>query len=417
MRRRAGLREVYLEGSPEAIGVQHARFLRDRMFANESDLWSEYERHVPWWLVRMGILDWSRWRYRKIDRTIPAARTRELAAEVAALGSDPFENRMATYQRMVFLHSLYDIALSLEHSPLIGCTSFALAPGSTADRHVLVARAFDFEAGEAFDRDKAVFLVRENGAIPFASVAWPGFVGVVTGMNLEGVVLVVHGARAGEPATDGIPVAFSVREALAHAHDTNEAVSILQAQSVLVSHIVFVADARAHFAVVERAPHTAAFVRETSDSMGVTNHLEGPLANDPKNLRVLATTTTRARRARIDELLAHLAPGTATPASALAMLRDHRCAGNEACPAGDRRAIDAFIATHGIVADATSATLWVSAGPKLSGNFVRLEMRALFAPDYDPTRDPEPETLPEDRAFRERPEGIVRSFVEGKDHP
>jgi hypothetical protein len=387
------------------------------MLANEADLWNEYQRHVPWWFVRMGILDWSRWRYREIDRGIPQARARELAAEVTAFGSDPFEDRMATYQRMVFLHSLYDIALSLEHSPLIGCTSFALAPGATADNHVLVARAFDFEAGEVFDRDKAVFLVREDGAIPFASVAWPGFVGVVTGMNQEGVVMVVHGARAGEPSTEGIPVAFSVREALAHAHDTDEAVRILREQAVLVSHIVFVADARSHFAVVERAPHTAAFVRQTSESMGVTNHFEGPLAQDPKNLRVLATTTTQARRERIDDLLAQVTPVTATPATVLAMLRDHRCAGDEACLPGDRRAIDAFIATHGIVADATSATLWVSAGPKLSGRFVRLDLRALFAPDYDPASDPEPDTMPEDLAAPGHPENVVRSFVEGRDRP
>ena len=32
---------------------------------------------------------------------------------------------MPTYQRMMFLYSLYDISLPLEHSPLIGCTSFA----------------------------------------------------------------------------------------------------------------------------------------------------------------------------------------------------------------------------------------------------------------------------------------------------
>jgi hypothetical protein len=236
-------------------------------------------------------------------------------------------------------------------------------------------------------------------------------------MNIEGVVMVVHGARAGEPSTDGIPVAFSVREALAHAHDANEAVKILQAQAVLVSHIIFVADPGAHFAVIERAPHTTAFVRETSDSIGVTNHLEGPLALDPSNLRVLATTTSRARRARIDDLLAHLSPGTATPASALAMLRDHRCAGDEGCPAGDRRAIDAFIATHGIVADATSATLWVSVGPKLSGKFVRLDLRALFAPGYDPTSDLEPETLPEDLAFPGSQQNFVRSSVEGRERP
>jgi hypothetical protein len=301
---------------------------------------------------------------------------------------------------MLFLYGLYDIALPLEHSPLIGCTSFALDPSSTADGHVLAARAFDFEAGDIFDRDKAVFLVREEGAIPFASVAWPGFVGIVTGMNAEGVVAVVHGGRAHEPSPEGIPVAFSLREVLERAHDTEEAVAILGAQHVMVSHIVFVADANGHFAVVERAPDVPAYVRRTDRTVGVTNHFEGPLAADPKNERVRLTTSTLARRARLDELLADIPPRSATPASVLAVLRDHACAGG-ACPVGDRRTIDALIATHGIVADATARILWVGVGPHLSGAFVGLDLRRLLGPRHDPdavadAAEPEPPTMPED---------------------
>jgi hypothetical protein len=385
-----------LQGSPEAIGAEHARLMRSRMIVNEAELWSEYERYVPWWIARVGIVDWSLLRYRTLDRGIPEARRRELAAEALAFQPDPLSERMATYQRMVFLHSLYDIALPLEHSPLIGCTSFAIAPEATADGHVIVARVFDFEAGEAVDRDKAVFLVREDGAIPFASVAWPGFLGVVTGMNAEGVVIAVHGARARESATAGVPVAFSLREALEHGRSTDEAVQILRSQRVLVSHIVFVADARGDFAVVERAPGVEAYVYRSSASVGVTNHFEGPLAADPKNVQVRASTTSVARRARLDELLEGIDPHSATPQRALTILRDHRCAGDERCDLGDRRAIDALIATHGIVADATDRVLWVGVGPNLSGKFVRLDLRVLLAADHDASSDPEPDALPED---------------------
>jgi isopenicillin-N N-acyltransferase-like protein len=397
-RERAGLREVYLEGSPEAIGAAHGRLLRERMVADERALSGDYQRYVPWWIARVAIEDFSRVRYRHITRGIAEARRRELAAEALAFQPDPFRSHMATYERLVFLHALYDIALPLEHSPLIGCTSFALAADATADGHVLVARAFDFEAGGVFDKDKAVFLVREDGAIPFASVAWPGFVGVVTGMNAEGVVAVVHGARAGEPSAEGVPVAFSLREVLARAHDASEAVDILRGQRVMVSHIVFVADGRGRFAIVERAPAEPASVRETRETTAVTNHFEGALARDPKNLRVRERTTTLARRVRVDDLLSRIPPHSATARTALGILRDHGCAGDRICPLGDRRAIDALIATHGIVADATDRVLWVSAGPRLSGRFVRLDLRELLAADHDPSSDGEPETMPEDPA-------------------
>jgi hypothetical protein len=403
-----GLREVHLEGSAEAIGAGDARLLRDVMISDEAALWAEYERYVPWWIVRTGIDDWSRLRYRHVDRALPEARRRELAAQALAFQPDPFASRLPTYQRMVFLHAVYDIALSLEHSPLIGCTSFALAPEATWNGHVLFARAFDFEAGEMFDHDKVVFLVREDGAIPFASVAWPGFIGVVTGVNAEGVALVVHGGRAGTPSVDGIPVAFSLRDTLERAHDTEEAVSILSSQPVMVSHITFVADAAGRFAAVERAPGATAYVRATERSTAVTNHFEGPLASDPKNLAVRATTSTLARRARVDELLAGVAPRSATPETALAILRDHRCADDAACSPGDRRAIDALIATHGVVADLTDRVLWVSAGPHLTGEFVRLDLRSLLAAGHGSSDDGAVETMPADPALSHGAHGAAR---------
>lgn len=396
---RAGVREVYLEGSPERIGMAHGRLLYDRMLANEKDLWGTFAKFVPVSFARTLLMDVSRVRYRDVDHGFPEARRREVAAEARAFDPDPFAGHLPTYHRMVFLHSLYDISLSFEHSPLIGCSAFGLGPGATADGHTLLGRAFDLEAGDVFDRDKAVFFVRGEGTIPFASVAWPGLVGVLSGMNLEGVTVIVNGARAREPVTDGEPVVFSLREVLERAHDTREAVEILKSQHVMVSHLVLVADARGAFAVVERAPGAEAFVRDSwkdPDRVALTNDFEGPLKDDPRNLAVREHTTTLPRRARLDELLTAVGPREATVPRAVAMLRDHTCAGGASCELGDRRTIDALIATHGIVADTTDRVLWVSVGPHLSGGFVRFDLRAIFAPGHDPSRDPEPATLPAD---------------------
>lgn len=388
-----GVRIVHLRGSAEEIGAQHASLLQDRMVANEGILWGAFTEIVPFSPARALMFDIGRVQYRDVSKNFPDARIRELAAEARAFDPDPYADRVPTFQRLSMLHALYDISLSFEHSPLIGCTSFAL----NGDGHTIFARAFDFEAAEIFDQDKAVFIVHEDGKLPFASVAWPGLVGVFTGMNSEGVALSAHGGRAREPVTSGIPVAFSLREALASAHDADEAVKILSSQSVMVSHIVFVADAKGRSLVVERAPGVPAFVRPAP---GVTNHFEGPLAGDPKNVRVRETTSTLARRARLDELLA--AKPSATVPQAVTMLRDHKCTGAESCLLGDRRAIDAFIATHGVVADLGAKTLWVSEGPQLSGRFVKVDPALLVQrPDGTPVPVPpaELETVPADEVM------------------
>jgi isopenicillin-N N-acyltransferase-like protein len=388
-----GVRIAHLAGTPEEIGAEHTTLLRDRMIANEEIVWSGFTDVVPFAPARALMFDAGRYRYRNVESGFPEARRREVAAEARAFSPDPFATHMGTYPRMVFLHALYDIALSFEHSPLLGCTAFGLGPDATADGHALFARAFDFEAADVFDQDKAVFIVREDGKIPFASVAWPGLVGVVTGMNAEGVAVAVNGGRAREPSTTGMPVAFSLRETLENAHDTNEAVAILSRQTVMVSHIVFVGDAKGHFVVVERAPGTPPFVREGKDParIAVTNHFEGPLANDPRDVRVRETTTTLPRRARADELVAAVAPRAANVERAVGMLRDHGCAGGESCPLGDRRSLDAFIATHGVVFDLTEKAAWVSEGPHLSGQFVKIDLTTIVS-----TRDgvvPPPERL------------------------
>ena len=396
---RAGVREVFVQGDPEHIGAEHARLLRDRMVVNEGEVWKDFARMVPFAPARVLMTDFSKVRYRHVDRGIPEPRRREIAAEARAFAPDPYASHMPTYQRMVFLHALYDIALSFEHSPLLGCSAFGLGPGATRDGHVLLARAFDFEAGEVFDRDKAVFFVKGEGSVPFASVAWPGLIGVMSGMNLEGVALVVHGGRGAEPKTTGEPVVFGLREVLERAHDTTEAIAILKSQDVMVSHIVFVGDARGHFAVVERGPGVATFARENwadPDRVAVTNHFEGPMKDDKKNIAVREGTTTLPRRARLDEMLAALPPRQGSVERAVAMLRDHACAGGVKCELGDRRSIDAIIATHGIVADTTDRVLWVSAGPHLSGKFVRFDLRAIFAKGHDPAADPEPGLIAED---------------------
>jgi isopenicillin-N N-acyltransferase like protein len=408
-----GVRLVYLAGSPEEIGGQHTALLSDRMTVNERVLWDGFAELVPFGPARALMFDISRVRYRDVSSGFPEARRRELAAEARAFVPDPYAAELPTYQRMVMLHALYDIALSFEHSPLLGCTAFGLGPEITQDGHAVFARVFDFEAAEVFDKDKVVFIVHEDGKIPFASVAWPGFVGVVTGMNAEGVAVAVHGGRSHEPSVHGVPVAFSLREVLASARDTREAVRILSEQQVMVSHLVFVGDAAGHFAVVERAPGVTAHVRGTFARPGVasvTNHFEGPLANDPRDSQVRATTTTLARRTRIDELLAAVPAGGGSVGLALGLLRDHGCSG-AACQPGDRRAIDAFIATHGVVADLTARALWVSEGPRLSGRFVKLDPAVLVRrPDGMPPALPDEalETLPEDAALHDG------RYVEGR---
>lgn len=395
-RHRENILEVRLQGGPEALGHQQARLLYPEMVAGERELYGAFEEHVPTPVLRTLLMDLGRVRFSAIDQQMRPAMRAEIAAEARGFSPDPFADVLPTYHRFVFLHALYDIALSFERSPLVGCSSFVLRNGAAADGHVLLARNFDFEATPFMDEGKAVFFVREEGRIPYVSVAWPGLLGVVTGMNAEGVGLVVHGARAREPQTEGEPVVHAMRDVLARAQTTAEAVAVLSEKRALVAHLVLLADNAGDVAIVERAPgETDTVRRPLGPTVPLTNHFEGLLSTDPKNQEVEVTTSTRPRLLRLEERLANL-PRPASVEDAVTVLRDRKAVGGGPLPLGHRRAIDALVATHGVVMDLSSRVLWVSEGPHLRGPFVRFDAASLLGDSVDPTAPSALITLPED---------------------
>lgn len=389
---RGKLLEVGLRGTPEQIGFRHARLLYPEMVQNEGILLGRFQEQVSSSVARGLLLDLAELRYAHVDRGMSVNRRREIAAGALGFQPDPNAGLFPTYQRFVYLNALYDMALSFEHSPLIGCTTFTFASDALEGGGGILARAFDFEVDEVFDDHKAVFFVQEQGQIPFASVAWPGLVGVVSGMNAEGVAVVVHGARGGTPRAEGEPVVHALRRVLGAAHDSDEALRALAEQPAMVSHIVILNDAHGRAAVVERVPGEPNFVRFLPGKAATTNHFEGPGAADPKNLAVRTHTSTLPRRSRGDELLARLPERVSADAAvqdAIAMLRDRKGVGDQELSLGDRSAINALIATHGVVMDTQRRVLWVSESPHLLGRFVAFDLKQLLAPDYDPERAPE----------------------------
>jgi isopenicillin-N N-acyltransferase-like protein len=390
--------QVGLSGTPESIGYSHARLLYPEMVENEGVLLGRFKDQVPLPWARSFLLDLAQLRYRHVDRQLSPERLREIAAGARGFDPDPYAELFPTFQRFVYLNALYDISLSFEGSPLIGCTTFTFDGAATPDGSGLLARAFDFEVDDIFDRRKAVFLVRETGKIPFASVAWPGLVGVVSGMNLEGVAVVVHGGRAREPQAQGEPVVHALRRVLSEAHTTEEAAQLLTERAPMVSHIVIVTDAHGHSATIERAPGVRDTLRPLPSRAATTNHFESSLKDDPKNLRVRANTSTLPRRARGDRLLADMPPNApVTPLMAAGLLRDRAASDGSPLALGDRRAINALIATHGVIMQTGPRILWVSEAPHLLGHFRAFDLQRLLAPDYDPAHDTAaPEPLPED---------------------
>ncbi len=403
--RRGALWVMQLGGTPATLGYRHARLAGPLMAEGDARMLELFADTVPSRALRAAVSAIVRARYRRLDRSFPPDRRAEIFGESVGY-ADPFTHVFPTYQRLVYLHALYDIALAFEHSPLLACTAFvASGPatvGGDASGHTIVGRNFDFDVDPWFDDDKIVEIVAGRDKIPFASVAWPGMTGVVTGMNAEGIWVSVNGGRAGELDSAGVPVVFTTRAVLEDARSIDEAIAIIEHDAPMASHILLLADGKTgESAVVERAPARAlGIVRDPSVTVLANHYRTTPLRDDPKDARIRDLTTTLARDARMRELVA-ARHGAIDPGAAAAILRDRRGAGGAPLPLGSRNALDAVVATHSVIADATAGVLWVSEGPHTFGRYVRIDLPARLREGERAAVAEAAGDVPEDPALRD----------------
>jgi isopenicillin-N N-acyltransferase-like protein len=405
MGRERGIWEYHLGGDALSMGYAHARLGTPLLVRTDQYMFDEMHHYVPsqaaLFLIRMGVL----LRYRHLlDAVTPDIRVEMTGMAVGQ--PDLNADFLPMFHRIVFYHALHDITQTLEQSPLLGCTAFAAMGEATAQTdartagHLIIGRNFDFEGPPIFDSDKAVLFFRpsEPGKLAFASVAWAGMLGVVTGLNEAGIYASVNALRTDDKGQSGVPVELLLREVMEGAHTLDEAIAIVNRRPVFVPDLYVLGDGdRREAAVIERSP-TRSLVRRSRDVLAVANHALSPeYQSDRENARLRTELTSGARQARTEELLAKHR-GHIDPATALAMLRDKRGVADKQLGLGNRNALDALIATHSVVVDASARLLWVGQGPHALGRYVAFDLRRELAagPGSAPPGEGYPADLPED---------------------
>lgn len=138
----------------------------------------------------------------RLERRIPGAQRQQLRALARAAG--------------VAHDDLLAVNLAPEAFAALACSCLGVAPQGGPHRGAALARNLDWNEGGLLDG--LDLIVVEGGPEingRFASMTWPGLVGVVTGLNSHGVAaanLVVLGRR--RPIRSGVPALFVVRTAL-----------------------------------------------------------------------------------------------------------------------------------------------------------------------------------------------------------
>ncbi len=380
--RAEGIWTLYLQGAPYERGYAGGMLTTDLIERLETETRARFEEAVPSGLARMlllrGLVVWAA----RLDEHIP----HDLLLEIDGYAQgavEPWPWDPPTYTRRVYFHALHDLGQAFADEPYVdACTGFIAGPGATVDGHWLLARNFDFDGAAAFDRDKVVSFVRPDEGIPFVSVSFASMVGVVSGMNREGLAVAIQAARTDGSVRVGTPMTLLVREILQRASSLDEAEALLAQRAGFVSENVLVVDGDAgEAAVFEVGPDGLARV-PVDERLAVANHFVHPSwSDDQANAHQRDETTSGPRRARMAELVAEQ---PIDMARAVQILSDRRAVGGGELPRGHRHALNADIATHGVVFDATARTLWVSRYPNLEGGWVSYDLERALDGDLSP---------------------------------
>lgn len=409
LERRDGYWFMVHTGSPATMGAEHARlggFLTQRA---ETVLRADFDRRLPAPLKLM-LPPLLMWRFRHLGDSIPE----DLLTELYTFG-ETYEDRtpfpLNAYQRGIYYHALHDMVQDLVGNPYVdpgvagACTAFAGSGAGTTNGHTLVGRNFDFEVVPIFDSEKVVHLYATDGKIPVVSVSWMGMSGVLTGMNADGIWLALNAARSEGRNRVGPPVALLVREILESARSLDDVERMLAAQDPIVTDIYVAADGKTGQVAAFERGQTRMGRRDlgADGKLAVANHLlSETFAGDKDDADLRRYSTTLARQLRMDELVAE------EPLSVdrgVELLRDRRGPDGLDLAPGNRNAIDAFIATHSVVGDATDRVIWVAGAPHTQGAYRTIDLLAeLEKAGIDAT--PWRATLPAGARAWERPAAV-----------
>ena len=302
---------------------------------------------------------------------------------VSQSASKDFNFIASPYARQLAYHGIHEVGqMFVDLAPLEGACTFVSYP--VANKWI-VGRTFDFEGGKIFDEEKVLKWVYPQKGYKYVSVIWTGMVGAVSGVNEKGIYVSINAAGSKDVNLRGLPSTLIVAKVLQEAGNIEEALRIFRDNDSMVTDIYMVLDSNSNrlFKVEKSALEIE--MTEIKDPRAVANHLEAKVfENDDFNKARRDDYTSLYRQKRAQDLLNELKKkklGREETLQALLKILRDKGIDDQSKPLhlGNRRAIDALIASHGVLYDSKTMTFYVSEGPAMVGAFHGFDIQKSFA--------------------------------------
>ncbi len=227
-----GLKSITLEGSPFEMGLLHGETFRDEIREIKETLrnyLSKVKRFLPG-----SLLLWIMERFsRGYRRFIPVEYMEEMRGVASGAGVE---------KDLIVLINVFDDLASR-----LACSAFAVLNRGADGAPLILARNLDYPVfTHLMCRLNTVFTYRPSKGHHFMSIAWPGYIGAVTGMNSRGICFASLAAPTTDKSLRGEPTGLLYRKALQHSSSLDRFVETITSAERTIGNNVIAASCEAN---------------------------------------------------------------------------------------------------------------------------------------------------------------------------
>jgi len=397
---RFGLWEMYISGSPAELGIKNGILAQHLIKKQEEAFVVQIKKMIP----SESFLGFLKYITTYITKDLPDYIPQDYQTEIKAVSlfaSSDFDFIGDKYVRQLNYHAAHDIGHAMQNLHLVECTAFAAWDSRTTDSSILVGRNFDFYVGDEFAENKIVLFVKPDSGYGFASITWGGMIGVVSGMNTQGLSITLNSAKGNIPFLAKTPVSIIAREILQYAKNIDEAYAIAKSRASFVSESFMLSSARDHtVAIIEKTPDTTILYESNTNHIVLTNHFQSKALKDtPINVENMKENVTTYRFKRVEELLDVEEQFDVEDFAGI--LRDTKGLHNKDIGLSNEGAVNQLIAHHSIIFKPEQKLFWISSAPYQLGAYPAYHLDSIFLNPVSlkPSYDMPSYTIPADSGF------------------
>ncbi|MCX5890262.1 MAG: C45 family autoproteolytic acyltransferase/hydrolase [Deltaproteobacteria bacterium] len=256
------LRTIELEGTPRERGWCHGQILGAEIRQVRRALLAYLARlslYAGAWPIFGGLLILAR----RFLPYIPNHLKQEMAAVAAGA--------QVSLGTVLLINVTDDLA---NNTPR--CSALAVGEDLTADGAYLMGRNLDYPLFiDILIQLQTLFHLEPDQGQPLASLAWPGYLGVCTGMNKAGVALAQLSAMSRDRTLQGMPAALRFRLGLEAGATAAEVAATVQSLPGTIGNSLMLCDPREAL-VLELSARQRAWRRPRAGLITATNHYQSP---------------------------------------------------------------------------------------------------------------------------------------------